>query len=138
LNCVLQENLRINPPIAVLYRVATRNLQLGKYYIPKGTHLNISPFLAQNSPENWPDAASMIPTRFETSKNNGNSYLPFALGPRNCIGQYFANMEARIVAARAFKDFKFTLLPGQDFTRRNIVSLFLDKGIRMTVSRRKK
>jgi cytochrome P450 len=136
LNYVLQENARINPPIPVLYRVATRDLQLGKYKVLKGTHINISPLLVQNNPTYWENPTVMVPTRFET-KNVDNSYLPFSLGPRNCIGQYFANMEAKIVAARSLKEFKFTLVPGQDLTRRNVVSLFAAKGIRMTIQRRK-
>ncbi|XP_061602301.1 cholesterol 24-hydroxylase-like [Cololabis saira] len=42
-------------------------------------------------------------------------YYPFALGPRSCLGQNFAQMEAKVVMAKLLQRFDFTLVPGQTF-----------------------
>ncbi|CDQ95515.1 unnamed protein product [Oncorhynchus mykiss] len=42
-------------------------------------------------------------------------YYPFALGPRSCLGQSFAQMEAKVVMAKLLQRFDFSLLPGQSF-----------------------
>jgi len=135
LSCVLKESLRLYPPVPFLLRRATRNLQLGQYYIPQNTMLNVSPLLLHTNPTVWEDPDTVKPNRFETKCPDG-TFIPFSDGSRNCIGQYFATMEAKIVAARVLKDFKFTLIPGQNLTKLAGVTMYVADGIEMHIEAR--
>lgn len=66
--------------------------------------------------ENWKDAENFIPERFNkgSSKWHPFAYLPFSGGLRSCIGRNMALVEARIVLAILFKNFRFELVPNQN------------------------
>jgi cytochrome P450 len=132
LSCVLKESLRMYPPVPFLLRRATRNLKLGQYFIPQNTMLNVAPILLHTNPTVWEDPDTVKPNRFESKCPDG-TFIPFSDGGRNCIGQYFATMEAKIIAARVLKDFKFTLVPGQNLTKVAGVVLFVADGIKMHI-----
>jgi len=135
LSCVLKESLRMYPPVPFLLRQTTRNLKLGQYYIPKDTMINVAPILLHTNPSVWEDPNTAKPNRFESKCPDG-TFIPFSDGRRNCIGQYFATMEAKIILARLLKDFKFTLVPGQNLTQVAGITLFVIGGIKMNIESR--
>ena len=64
-------------------------------------------------------------------------FFPFALGPRNCIGQTFAQFEARIIMARFLQEFELTLLPGQNEIKHEARLTIRPKGgVLCTIKRR--
>lgn len=72
----------------------------GDYLVPKGITVALSILLAHRDPKIWPDPLKFDPDRFlpENSKGrNTYAFVPFSAGPRNCIGQRFALLEAKIV-----------------------------------------
>ena len=64
------------------------------------------------------------------------AYFPFGGGPRLCIGQSFAKMEAVLVLAAIAQKFKFTLVEGQQIKPRPSITLRPDKGIKVVIGRR--
>ena len=115
----LKEGLRLHPPVPGTSRVTTKLEELGGYQIPSGTPVGVSWFTLHRSPEIWYEPHNFDPDRFSPdakSSSNGvrSAYFPFSVGPRTCIGQTFAQFEARVLMARLLQEFELTLLPGQN------------------------
>ncbi|HTP08820.1 MAG TPA: cytochrome P450 [Anaerolineae bacterium] len=114
LQCVIDETLRMYPPIHLGTRRILSDLQFEGYDLPAGKRANYSIYLTHRNPEHWPDPGAFNPDRFLPENERGRrpyTYLPFGGGPRNCIGAAFAQVEAKIVIARLIQTFDFTLDP---------------------------
>lgn len=111
LNMVINESLRLYPPATLLPRMAFEEIKLGDLEIPKGLSIWIPVLAIHHSREIWgEDANEFRPDRFASkSFAPGRHFLPFAAGPRNCIGQSFALMEAKIILAMLISKFNFTI-----------------------------
>lgn len=112
---VLDESLRLLPPAWAFGREPLEDDVIGGYAVPAGTSVIISPYVIHRHPDYWPDAEAFKPERFDPSvdsKRPKYAYLPFGGGPRQCIGNSFAQMEAVLVLAMLAQRFDFTLDPG--------------------------
>lgn len=111
LNMVINESLRLYPPATVMPRMAFEDIKLGDLDIPKGLSIWIPVLAIHHSKEIWgEDANEFRPERFGTrSFAPGRHFLPFAAGPRNCVGQSFALMEAKIILAMLISKFNFDI-----------------------------
>ncbi|KAA8547807.1 hypothetical protein F0562_004236 [Nyssa sinensis] len=111
LNMVINESLRLYPPASVLPRMAFEDIKLGDLHIPKGLSIWIPVLAIHHSEELWgKDANEFNPDRFATKTfAAGRHFIPFAAGPRNCVGQAFAIMEAKIILAMLISRFSFTI-----------------------------
>ncbi|KAH7299846.1 hypothetical protein KP509_24G032600 [Ceratopteris richardii] len=113
---VMNETLRLYPPAVMLRREATTDIKLGDTLIPAGTVVGL-PILAWHQDEQYwgVDAKDFHPERFEEGIAKAckvpGAYLPFSLGPRNCIGQQFAYIEAKMVVATILQRYRFRLSP---------------------------
>ncbi|KAL0132779.1 hypothetical protein PUN28_000481 [Cardiocondyla obscurior] len=97
---VFKETLRMFPSVPIVSRKLSEDVKLGNCIIPKDTAILCSILLMQRNPKIWPDPMKFDPDRFlpENSKlRNPYAYIPFSAGPRNCIGQKFAILEAKII-----------------------------------------
>ncbi|CAL1398783.1 unnamed protein product [Linum trigynum] len=116
-NMVLMEALRLYCPIPELIREASEDIELGNFSIPKGTCVIIPITKIHTSREYWgEDALDFNPLRFADGAakavkhhHHPSAFLPFALGPRTCIGQNFAMLESKTVLALLLQSFSFTL-----------------------------
>ncbi|XP_062028962.1 cytokinin hydroxylase-like [Rosa rugosa] len=112
LNMVINESLRLYPPATVLPRMAFEDIKLGDLHIPKGLSVWIPVLAIHHSKELWgKDANEFNPERFASKSFTPGRFIPFAAGPRNCIGQSFAIMEAKIILAMLISRFSFTISP---------------------------
>ncbi|KAM7516296.1 hypothetical protein LguiA_005879 [Lonicera macranthoides] len=111
LNMVINESLRLYPPASLLPRMAFEDIKLGDLHIPKGLSIWIPVLAIHHSEEIWgKDVNEFKPDRFASkSFAPGRHFIPFAAGPRNCIGQSFAMMEAKIILAMLISQFSFTI-----------------------------
>lgn len=111
LSKVINESLRLYPPATLLPRMAFEDLKLGDLTIPKGLSIWIPVLAIHHSEELWgKDANQFNPERFGGRPfAAGRHFIPFAAGPRNCIGQQFALMEAKIILATLISKFNFTI-----------------------------
>ncbi len=109
---VIKESLRMYPPIPLIQREAIADTKLGGYDVPKGTLINIGPYILHHDPRWFPDPERFDPERFtkENEKRLPKSvYIPFADGPRICIGNSFAMMEAQIILATLGQRYRLKL-----------------------------
>ena len=108
--CV-HETLRLSPPAWAVPREALQADEVLGYRVLKGASVMISPYVLHRHPDYWERPEQFIPERFlEKSDRPTHAYLPFGAGPRQCIGNNFALMEAAIVAGLALKAYRLTPL----------------------------
>jgi cytochrome P450 len=111
--CVFKEALRLYPPAVLIDRQTLSDVELGGYLLPRGTIVFLSPFAIHRDPELWPDPETFDPERFTPEAEAARprvAYLPFGAGPRVCIGNHFALMEAQLVLARITQRFTLSAL----------------------------
>ncbi|KAH7852239.1 hypothetical protein Vadar_022374 [Vaccinium darrowii] len=107
---VINESLRLYPPASVLPRMAFEDFKLGDLHIPKGLSIWIPVLAIHHSEELWgKDVNEFNPNRFATKSFSPGRFIPFAAGPRNCVGQSFAMMEVKIILAMLITRFKFAI-----------------------------
>jgi cytochrome P450 len=103
LDQVVKESMRIYPAVPAVGRQAKEDVIIGGYLIPKGSSLNLFTWVTHQDKRWWgDDATEFKPQRFapeREAEQKKYSYLPFAAGPRVCIGNSFAMMEARLLLA---------------------------------------
>jgi cytochrome P450 len=93
---VLQESLRMYPPGWLLTRRAVEADELGGFAIAPRTDVFISPYLLHRHPEFWSEPEAFKPERFagtDAAERHKFAYIPFAVGPRHCIGENIAMFE---------------------------------------------
>lgn len=117
---MVKETLRLHPSIPSFTRLIDKDDELGGYPIPAETPVNVLPYTLHRSPRYWKDPEKFYPERFLEKEEHENGYVhcayfPFSLGPRQCIGQNFVDIESKVLLSRFIKSFKFQLIPGQDF-----------------------
>ncbi|KDP24086.1 hypothetical protein JCGZ_25743 [Jatropha curcas] len=108
-NAILLEVLRLYPPTS-LVRSIYEETKLAGYCFPAGVDFDIPLYLAHRDPELWgQDATEFNPERF--SDGNSRPFFTFGWGPRVCIGQNFAMLEAKLALALILQRFSFELSP---------------------------
>ena len=99
---VLQEALRLCPPGPTGTRMATRDVAVGGFRAEAGTTLAFGRMAVQTDASLWDDPLKFDPDRFSPERSAGRGrwqYLPFGGGPRSCIGDHFAMLEATLAVA---------------------------------------
>lgn len=111
LDQVFNESLRIYPPVTgFLTRKCNKECQLGDLVVPEGVILQAPVWNIHHDPELWPEPWKFDPDRFapeNRSSINNMAFLPFGVGPRNCIGMRFAQLEAKLAISRLVQKFRF-------------------------------
>ena len=111
---VVTESMRLLPPVWAIGRQAIEPVQVGGYDLPRGTLVSMSQWVMQRDPrwfdeperfwpDRWLDGHARKPPRF--------AYLPFGGGPRQCIGNNFALLEATLLLATIAQRYRLELLP---------------------------
>ncbi|CAL9205583.1 cytochrome P450 734A6 isoform X2 [Musa acuminata AAA Group] len=113
---ILNETLRLYPPAVATIRRAKAEVELGGYHIPRGTELLIPIMAVHHDARLWgPDVTQFNPARFAEGASRAarhpTAFIPFGLGPRMCIGQNLALLEAKLTVAVLLQRFAFRLSP---------------------------
>ncbi|KAG6526250.1 hypothetical protein ZIOFF_016232 [Zingiber officinale] len=116
LGMIIHETLRLYPPAVATIREAKRDVVLGGYWIPSGTEILIPIMGLHHDAELWgSNVAAFSPERFADgaacAARHPTAFLPFGLGPRMCIGQNLAILEAKLTMAVLLQRFAFRLSP---------------------------
>lgn len=107
---VVDEALRLYPPAWALGREAGSDLEIRGVLVPKGTQLLVSPWLLHRDARFFPDPHRFVPARWlQPPAPERFAYLPFGAGPRVCIGQHFALIEAALILATLVQRVHFQL-----------------------------
>jgi cytochrome P450 len=109
---VIQEAMRLYPPVWGLTRKAISADEIDGYQIPAGADVMICPYTLHRHPGFWPDPDEFRPERFAPGAPppaHRYAYIPFGAGPRVCVGSHLGMMEAVLVAAMVAREFRFEL-----------------------------
>ncbi|KAG8561501.1 hypothetical protein GDO81_015370 [Engystomops pustulosus] len=116
LSQVLKETLRLYPTAPGTSRVIEEEVIIEGVRIPPRTTLGFNSYIMGRMAKFYEDPLVFNPDRFHPdAPKPGYAYFPFSLGPRTCIGQVFAQMEAKVVMAKFLQRFEFELVEGQSF-----------------------
>ncbi len=111
---VVEETLRLYPPGWLLTRRSIESDNIGGYPIAPNTDVFISPYIVHRHPGFWAEPERFDPERFAPShaaQRHRFCYLPFALGPRACIGEHFAMIEMMLHTAMLARHIRLRYLP---------------------------
>ena len=136
---VVLESMRLYPPAYAFGREAIQDCEIGGYKIPAGSTILMAPWVMHRDKRFYPDAERFDPGRWtkEFSKSLPPfAYLPFGGGPRRCIGNSFAMMEAILLLATIAQKFKLRMVPDHPVEPYASITLRPKHGMRMTLSGR--
>jgi cytochrome P450 len=136
---VLEESLRLYPPAWGFSRRALGDDELGGYRIPKGSLVFVIPFVVHRRPKLWPDPDRFDPGRFAPEHESTRprfAYIPFGGGPRGCIGNQFAMLEAQLIVATIAQRYRIELVPNQDIRPEPLITLRPAPAIRAILRKR--
>ena len=136
---VIEEAIRLYPPIAAISRVALGDDNLNGERVRLGSLIVISPYVLHRHHLLWDNPNAFDPKRFLGSARaeiDRFAYLPFGTGPRKCIGSTFALQEATLVLAMIAKRFEFQLKPGHAVWPTLQVTLRPANGLPMIIRQR--
>jgi cytochrome P450 len=113
---VVAEAMRLYPPAWAVGRLAVEDHEVNGYVIPRGSLVLVSQYVMHRDPRFFPDPERFRPERWTPEAKAARpqfSYFPFGGGPRRCIGEGFAWMEATLILATLARRWRPRLLPGQ-------------------------
>ena len=133
---VVEEAMRLYPPVPFMSRSAIAADRVVGYRIPKNSLVMIAPWVLHRHRTLWQEPDSFDPERF-LPENRGSidrfAYLPFGAGPRVCIGAAFSLQEAVIVMARVAASVRLEMDPDHAVMPVHRVTLRPSGGLPMTV-----
>ena len=134
---VIRESLRLYPAAPGFAREPIEDLEIGGYEIPRGSLMAVNTYALHRDPRLFDDPERFDPERFAPgweARIPRHAYLPFGGGPRVCIGNGFAMMEARLIVATLAQRWQFSLEPNQVVIPVQLVTLRPKNGIRMKLT----
>jgi cytochrome P450 len=136
---VIDESMRIYPPVHTIARQAIGEDTLVGRRIPKGSTVMIAPWVLHRHVKLWENPAAFDPERFSAERSAGRarfSYLPFGGGKRICIGAAFSLAEAVILLATLAQRYKLRLVPGHRVEPQGLITLRARYGMKMLLTSR--
>jgi cytochrome P450 len=106
---VLKEAMRLYPPAWALPRRCVGGDRIGGFDIPPGEDIILSQWVTHRHPDVWDEPARFEPERFTREREaarHRHAYFPFGAGPRACIGQHFALLEAAVALAVIMRSYE--------------------------------
>ena len=130
LGVFMNEVLRLYSPVGLIFRFTTREEVWHRYTIPINTRVILPIHLLNRHPDHFSKPEEFLPERWldkkECTTRHKFCFIPFSAGGRNCVGQRFAEMEAKLIIAkicRAFTVRLATCMEGKDITFSNFISM---------------
>jgi len=136
---VVKETMRLYPPAWAIGREALVDFQLGEYTIPKGTQLLLCQWSVHRDPRWFEEPDRFVPERWDhdlLKRLPRGAYFPFGDGPRICIGNHFAMMEATLLLASIVRQFRLRLTSDAPLEFLPSITLRPKSRIRMIIQKR--
>lgn len=133
---VIQEAMRLYPPVWILPRIAQQADEVGGFPVPAGADVLVCPYTLHRHPDLWDDPERFDPGRFDAARAANRpryAYIPFGAGPRFCVGSGLGMMEAVFVTALVTRDLDLDVVPGHRGVPEPMMSLRMRGGLPMTV-----
>jgi cytochrome P450 len=122
---VLEESMRLSPPVFLTGREATRDVVIGGHHLPKGAMIAVNIRGIHRRADYYPDPLAFRPERMLPDAKKArprHHYLPFGAGPRVCIGSHFAMLEAQLALATMARRARVRMLKS-DVTPEPLITL---------------
>lgn len=123
LNRIVKESMRVLPASAYSQRITSEQVQLGPLALAKGTVVVFSPLISHRMPELFEQPERFRPQRWETLTPTPYSYIPFATGPRLCLGSSLAMMSVKTTLPTILQRFRLSVVPGSTIDARVIATM---------------
>jgi cytochrome P450 len=136
---VVTESMRLYPPAYAMGRMSTVPTEIAGHPLDAGVIVILPTWVVQRDARWFEEPEAFRPERWQDERTRGNpryAYFPFGGGPRQCIGNGFAMMEACLILAAIAQRFRLTLVTGQRVTPTPYVTLRPEPGVRMVLARR--
>ncbi|KAK6133773.1 hypothetical protein DH2020_032484 [Rehmannia glutinosa] len=139
MDMIINESLRLYPPIVVNQRKSTKGARLGNHILPANMKIHLPILVLHHNPTIWGDDAHLFkPERFSkgvaaATKNNLAAFCPFGLGPRTCVGMNFATNEAKIALSMILQRYKFKLSPNYVHSPVQVITLRPQHGVQVVL-----
>jgi cytochrome P450 len=133
---ILEETLRLYPPTFSLSRRALVDDEIGGYALPAKSTILLCPYTTHRHPAFWQDPEVFDPERFHPERAAGRphfAYFPFGGGPRQCIGNQFALMEAQLILASVAQRYRLRLAPKHRVEAEVVLTIRPRHGLPMTL-----
>ena len=130
----LQEAMRLYPPGWLLSRRTIAPDVLSGFEVPAGADVMLSPYLIQRHPDYWDRPEEFRPERFIEAASDPRDewkYIPFAAGPRHCVGENFAMYEMTVHVARVARDWRLEYIDDGPVEIEAAINLRSRKSLRM-------
>ncbi|KAM3707067.1 hypothetical protein ACJW31_03G197000 [Castanea mollissima] len=134
---IINESLRLYPPVTGIARKVEREVRLGKLTLPANLLLYVPTLAPHHDPKIWGEDVHLFkPERFsegiaKATNNNIAAFLPFGIGPRNCVGLNFATTEAKIALSMILQRYAFTLSPAYVHSPFQLLSIRPQHGVQV-------
>jgi cytochrome P450 len=139
LRAVVDETLRLYPPVPRFDREAVADDMLGDHSVTAGDLVSIWPWIIQRHRKLWDEPDAFDPDRFAPDRKQDRhrfQYLPFGAGPRTCVGARFSMAEALTILATWLRDWRVAPVPGRQVRPSGMVTLRQEGGLPLILSRR--
>ncbi|MGA9162374.1 MAG: cytochrome P450 [Actinomycetota bacterium] len=135
---VVSESIRLRPPAWAIGRTAVADVSVGGYPIGTGSIVVVSPWLLHRDPRWWPEPDAFRPERWLTDELERPRYafVPFGGGPRVCIGEPFARLEAAMLLAAIGRRWRFASVSDRPPELQAVITLRPRGGLPMAAIRR--
>jgi cytochrome P450 len=136
---VVKESMRLYPPVPGIGREAVSDCEIRGYHVPKGTQLALLQWVVHRDPRWFTDPDAFQPERWDNDlakRLPRCAYFPFGDGPRICIGNQFAMLEAVLILATVVQRYRLALAPGHKLELLPSVTLRPKHGIKMVLHER--
>jgi enediyne biosynthesis protein E7 len=136
---VINEALRLYPPVWLLTRRTIKADELGGYAVPPGTNVLLPVYLLHRRPDFWTDPEAFRPERFAPGQEGSRqrfAYMPFAAGPRHCIGETLAVYEMLVHLYKLARHYRLRYIPDRPLELEAQINLRTRYPLHMTLERR--
>jgi cytochrome P450 len=133
---VIDEVMRLFPPVWLLPRIAQSDDVIGGYRVPAGSDVVLCPYTLHRHPEFWDRPDQFQPDRFDPDRPVDRpryAFIPFGAGPRFCVGNNLGLMEAVFVLACVTRRLRLSVRPGYRAVPEPMLTLRIRGGLPMDV-----
>jgi cytochrome P450 len=104
---VLNESMRLFPPVWGIGREAVVDIEVGGYLVPAGTQVLTLPYIMHHDPNHFDEPDVFRPERFADNSKKWSAYFPFGVGPQACMGAQFATIESLVTISHLLERYEF-------------------------------